>query len=163
MASIKFSTVIETPPDDVWNVLGNIERYPDWIEFIDSVTYVDEGEVEEGTVYRGYGGVGPLKTETAWRITAWDRPRWQIHKGDFGVIRPLLTFELEPTDGRTRLQQTVEFEFLPQYPRFGWWLEVVFIRHLIHLFIGQAIKPSLRQTIRNAKQLIEGEVGSEVK
>lgn len=162
MASLKFSTILETPREEIWNVISELDQFPDWIEFIDSITYIDDGPVGEGTAYRAYGGFGPLKTESQWQITAWDQPSWQIHKGDFGLIQPLLTFELEPTDGGTRFHQTVEFTFLPQYPRLGWWLEVIFIRHLLNLFIGQAMKPSFRQTIRNVKRLVESKTGSEV-
>lgn len=162
MASIEFSTILEASREEVWDVIDDPDRFPDWIEFIDSITYVDEGPVGEGTTYRAYGGFGPIETESEWRITAWNRPSWQIHEGDFGPIQPLLTFELEPADGGTRFHQTVEFTFLPQYPRLGWWLEVIFVRHLLNLFIGQAMKPSLRQTIRNVKRLVESDSGIEV-
>jgi carbon monoxide dehydrogenase subunit G len=154
MANVTRSTVIERPPEAVWNVIGDVERYPEWIDRVDAVTCADD-EFGRGTVYRVHGGFGPTTTTSEWRITSWDRPRWQIHKGSVGPVGLVVTFDLEPVDEGTRLQESVEITFLPQFPRIGWWLEVVFLRQIVHLVLQQAMKPRLRRTLRNAKLLSE--------
>lgn len=46
----------------------------EWVTFADELRYVSDEELGEGTVYRGYGGVGPISSASEWEITAFEPP-----------------------------------------------------------------------------------------
>lgn len=154
MPRLDVTVDIEDDPESVWEYISRPERYPEWMEHGETMLSVEE-PMNEGATYRIRGGFTPRKSDSEWRIESWEPPRWQHHRKDGGTIQPLLTIELEPDRGKTRLHLSSEFEFLPQFPRVGWWLEVVFVRQLIHVLVGWPMKASLRTTAKNVKRAVE--------
>lgn len=142
------STVrVEASPEEVWEILIDVDRWPDWVAFTDEVTYVSEGPFGEGTVYRERSGPGPLKSESEWRVTEFDPPRRTVHRGDIGILQPILTLELDPANGYTRIHQTIDYELLPDFRPLGWLLE--------RLFVHWLMQRSLNWTIRNLKRAVK--------
>lgn len=155
MPRLDVAVHIEDDPESVWGYVSRPEQYPKWMEHVETILSVEE-PVNEGTTYRVRGGFTSRKQDQEWQIESWEPPRWQHHRNDGGSIRPLLEIDLEPDQGETRLHLSLEFEFLPQFPRLGWWLEVIFVRQLIHVLVGWPMKSSLRTTVRNVKRAVEG-------
>ena len=154
MGRIQGTILIEASPETIWEIVNDADRWSEWIAFTDRVTYISEGSFGEGTVYREKGGPGTLNAESEWRVTEFDPPRRQVHRGDLGIMQPVLTFELDPSDGSTRVHQTVDFELLPQARPLGRLLERLFVRRLM--------QRALNTTIRNLKRVVEEkEIGND--
>lgn len=149
MGRIQSTILIETSPEAIWEVINDADCWSEWVAFNERVTYISEGPFGEGTVYREKGGPGPLNFESEWRVTEFDPPRRQVHHGNIGIMQPVLTFELDPLDGYTRVHQTVDFELLPHVKPLGRLLERLFVRRMM--------QRALNTTVRNLKQVIEEE------
>lgn len=148
MPRLSVQTDIDVPRERLWDVVNDFDRMTEWVTFADELTYLSDGEVGEGTVYREYGGVGPVRSESEWRITAFDPPERQVHVGDLGIMEPELTMTLEELDGGgTRFTQTMAFRAFPSVRPLGWLLET--------LFIERAMRSGLRETQDNLKRLVE--------
>lgn len=147
MARVQSTVLIEADPEHVWEVITDTDRWAEWVTFTDEVTDVSDRPFGEGTVYREKGGPGPLSFESEWHVTEFDPPRRQVHRGDLGIMEPVLTFELDPVDGYTRVHQTIEFEVLPQARPLGVLLERLFVRWMM--------QRGLDATIRNLKRVAE--------
>lgn len=151
MATVETSLEIEAPPEAVWTFISDLERTAEWVTFTDEMLEISEGETDVGTTYREYGGVGPKKGESTWRVTAFDPPRKQVHEGDLGVMQPHLTMRVEPRGQASLLTHRVRFRFLPKIRPIGWILE--------RLFVERAMRKGLQASQRKAKEIIEAEAG----
>ncbi|WP_338729674.1 SRPBCC family protein [Haladaptatus sp. DJG-WS-42] len=156
MARVESATTIRAPQEYVWELVCDVNRYPEISSaFTERVTYVSDGPVGKGTVYREYGGVGPMKDESEWMITEFAEPTRQIHEGDLGVMQPVLTIELESIGEDTRLFQALDFEMLPQVRPVGRLLEAVFVK--------RTMQRGLDDTVANVKRIAEREYETESK
>lgn len=149
MTSVEQTIHIDAPPETVWDFISNLERTPEWVVFTDAMTHIDEGPVEAGILYRETGGPGPMDDESEWHITEWDPPRRQVHEGDLGPLKPVLTMEVAPANGGSRFRQRVELRAFPGFRPLGWLLE--------KLIIQWVFRSGLRATQMNAKRIIESE------
>lgn len=150
MASVTESTDIDVPREALWAFVNDFDRMTDWVTFADELTYLSDGDVGVGTVYREYGGVGPMASESEWEITVFEPPARQVHVGDLGIMQPELTMRFEERDGGTRFTQQLSFRALPAFRPLGWLLE--------QLFIKRTMRSGLRGTQRNLKRLAETEL-----
>jgi carbon monoxide dehydrogenase subunit G len=108
------SVHVEAPPERVWAFVSDVRRCPEWVAFTDGMGHVDDGDPGVGFRYTEYGSVGPLRSESEWRIVEFDPPRRQVHVGDMGIVDGEPTIAVEPEDGGTRWTRTVELEVLPR-------------------------------------------------
>lgn len=150
MAHITRSVDIDVSRDALWDFVNDFDRMTDWVTFADELRYISDGEVGEGTVYREYGGIGPMASESEWEITVFDPPNRQVHVGDLGIMTPELTMIFEERNGGTRFTQEIEFKALPAVRPLGWLLEQVFIK--------RAMRSGLQTTQENLKSLAETEL-----
>lgn len=146
---IEHATVIDAPRERLWALVNDFDRMTDWVTFADELTYLSEGPIGEGTVYREVGGIGPMASESEWEITVFEPPTRQAHVGDLGIMKPELTMTFEEHDGATRFTQELRFRALPRASALGWLLE--------QLVIKRAMQSGLRETQRNLKRLAEAE------
>jgi uncharacterized protein YndB with AHSA1/START domain len=81
---------------DVWTVLGDLNRLPDWLAFASAVQDVS-GPAQAGATYT----VKPHKSyepTTHWTITEAEAPTHQLHTSEMPVVSGVRS-ELEITDG----------------------------------------------------------------
>lgn len=149
MPRVEETVTIAASPERVWEFVDDVHRVPEWVAFTDEMISVDGDPPGVGTVYRERGGVGPIRSVSEWRIVEHEPPRRQVHVGDLGIMKPRLTIAVEPEGEHARLRQTVEFEALPALRPLGALLE--------RLVIRRQMAKGLRETIGNAKRLIEAE------
>lgn len=150
MARMTRSIDIDVSRDALWDFVNDFDRMTDWVTFADELRYISDGEVGEGTVYREYGGIGPMASESEWEITVFEPPNRQVHVGDLGIMTPELTMIFEERNGGTRFTQELEFKALPAVRPVGWLLE--------QLFIKRAMRSGLQTTQENLKSLAETEL-----
>lgn len=153
MASITVDATVRiaAPLETVWAFVSDPERYPEWSVVTEEMTHIDDGQVGEGTVYREFGGLGPMTDESEWVITSFDEPHRQVHEGDDGTVQTVLTIEIDPLDGgeATRLYQRIELGFPKGFRLLG--------RILGWLFLRRMAAAALEETVENAKRIVESE------
>lgn len=149
MAHITESVDIDVPRDVLWTFVNDFDRMTDWVTFADELRYISEGEIGKGTVYREYGGIGPMASESEWEITEFEPRERQVHVGDLGIMKLELTMTFEDRNGKTRFTQELEFRALPAIRPLGWLLERVFIKRVM--------QSGLRATQENLEMLAETE------
>ena len=63
---------IDAPPDVVWNVTRDVERWPEWTPTVTSVRVVSDGEFGLGSVARIRQ---PMQPESEWTVTVFEAGR----------------------------------------------------------------------------------------
>jgi len=100
---------VAAPPERVWEVLCDTERYAEWIEGTDEVTRSD-GPAVAGSTYDEVNPIlGPWKAKTRWTVIEFDPPRRQVHRGEgipmvgsFDVV-----MEVRPVEGASEVTITL--------------------------------------------------------
>ncbi len=145
-----FTTIqhIQAPPDAVWTFISDLRRVPEWVIGTDEMVYVSTDPVAGGTEYRERTQIGPISSETSWRITVFQAPSLQKHEMRSATVNVVLTMAVDPEDGGTRLTLWVEYQMLPKLRPLGWLLERAMYRKFMN---------DMRQSLRAAKRIIERE------
>ncbi len=67
-------TYIECPPDDVWAMVSDVRRMPEWRPRLEGLRWHDEpGGV--GAIFDGLSSLGPFRNvHLACRVTEWEPP-----------------------------------------------------------------------------------------
>jgi len=144
---IRVSTEINSTPEQVWDLMCNAHRYPEWVTVTDRMVEAPDGPVGAGSVYREYGGIPPFKGESRWEVIEFEPTRRQVHVGDDGSMTMHLEILIEPAPNGTLLTQNLEFT-----PR--WWLRPMAML-MWPLLMGRRGKAAIVQTQANAKRLLE--------
>jgi hypothetical protein len=95
---------IAAPVETTWDVLTDIERWPDWNPDVKSVEL--EGELRPGSVFRWKAGPGTI-TSTVERL---ERPNLIAWTGTtLGGLRAHHVWHLEERNGKTHVRTTESF------------------------------------------------------
>jgi carbon monoxide dehydrogenase subunit G len=154
MPTVSSSIEIAVPEEPVWDLVSDPRRYPEWVVVTDRMLDVPSDGLRQGATYREYAGLKPFKSESEWLVTAFEPHRRQVHLGDDGAVEVELTIEIEPTDGGTRLTQTLEVR-----PRgmLGALMNVMW-----PLVMKRRLQRANDQTVANVKRLVgSGSLGSD--
>ncbi len=146
-AAVEASTVIAATPEQIWELMGDPHRYPEFAEETDHMVDVPAGPVSEGYVYREYGGIPPFKGESEWRVTVFEPHRRQVHVGDDGKMTFHLSIEIEPAGDGSRLTMRVTV-----HPR--WFLAPVSAL-LWPLMMRRRAQAAADGTVANVKRILE--------
>jgi carbon monoxide dehydrogenase subunit G len=74
------SAMVPAPPDQVFGLISETSRYPEWVTGTDAVTRTD-GPASEGSTYDEINPIlGPWKAKTHWRVVEHDAPRRSRHE-----------------------------------------------------------------------------------
>lgn len=101
------SIEIEAPPDVVWRVFADVERWPSWTASVRRVTPLDEPGLAVG---RRYEILQPRFPRLVWTVTELDAGRgWTWRQRSPGTTS-LAVHELAPLDGgrRTLVRQRID-------------------------------------------------------
>ncbi|MCI0852040.1 MAG: SRPBCC family protein [Chloroflexi bacterium] len=147
MFNFSVSTDIKCSAEQLWELLDDTEKYPDWIEVTDRMLEVAEGGLKLGAVYREYGGIPPFKGESTWNVTVFEPYSRQVHIGDDGAMTITLEILINPHDDVVTLVQNLRFK-----PR--WW---IFPMSLIMwpALMGRRGRAAIEKTQANAKAILE--------
>ncbi len=145
---IRTTEQIAAPPAAVWAFISNLHRIPAWVVGTKKMLSISTPEAELGTEYRELTQIGPSTSQTTWRITTFRAPHVQTHESGSAMLHAVLTMTLEAENGGTRLTHCIEARLLPRVRPLGWLLERL---------IRRQVANDMRQTLRQAKQIIEQE------
>lgn len=112
MGRITVRTTIEAPAEAVFDRLADLERMPEYSTLTRAVSTITPGPVRRGTRWTEANPVGPILTTGEWTVRDYDRPTRLGFEGTSAFVDARVGFDLEAVDGRTRLEQVTEFEFL---------------------------------------------------
>lgn len=128
MPRIRNERSLEAPPEEVFDLMADHERYPEWVAIVEEARLVEGDRIEAGAVYEEESDLGPFRSTSRWEVTKFEPPRRQVHVGElpFGPVE--LTITTEPDgDGGTRLEHVVELTAFPRLRPLGWVLERLFL------------------------------------
>jgi len=134
---------LAAPPDRVWDVLADWERYPEWMPDVSWIRPLgpERGEGLRLAVRTKVLGV-PLVTDEL-LISAWEPPRRMAieHRG---LVQGPAEWQLEPDDGGTRFTWREELRMPP--PMLG---------SLALLLYSPVLRWTFRRSMRNLRRLVE--------
>ena len=105
---MRFETSIEidAPQQRVWDVLSDLEAWPQRIETVDTVELLTPAPISNGSRVRLKQ---PKLPEGTWEITAWDAPSYFEWTQKSAGMHMVAGHRVEPLgDGRTRLTLTLD-------------------------------------------------------
>lgn len=152
MPRVTASTVIDSGPGPIWELMSDPKRYPEVVVATERMLDVGEGPFGVGYVYEEYSGVAPFVGENRWEVTEFEPMRHQSHLGDDGKVRMPLDIDLEPTGNRTRL--TITFGLEPR-----WFLAAPFAL-LWPLMMRRRTQRVIDATVETAKTIVETEAST---
>jgi carbon monoxide dehydrogenase subunit G len=147
LPKIERVTEFNVPLADVWDLLCDINRYPEWEAASDRIITVQDGPVAAGFEYKDHGGVPPFKGLIKWRVEVFEPMRRQVHVGKSGPITFRIDSALTETPTGTRMErQVVVRAVLPMRP---------VLALLWNLFLRKRALAVIQKTSTGAKHLLE--------
>jgi carbon monoxide dehydrogenase subunit G len=113
------SAIVLGSPDDVFALLCDTQRYPEWVTGTDAVTRTD-GPAAGGSTYDEVNPIlGPWKAKTHWRVAEHEAPRHSLHStGDIPLSSHFeVVMEVAPEGDGSRVTITLRGE--PAYGPIG--------------------------------------------
>ena len=107
MKSYEVTETIAAGPDEVWAVLGDVARYPDWDSGVERV----EGRLAVGEKLKVFSELDPGRGYPV-KVTELSPGRGMTWRGGMplGLFKGVRTYRLEPADdGSTRFQRREQF------------------------------------------------------
>lgn len=135
MGHVARASIIRAPVEAVWNALNDIDHTPQWVEGLVDAKLNMPGPYGVGSAYTDYNKIGPINQVTLWRVTVFEPITRQIHVSESKVLPTTMTLNLAPANGGTRIEQIVDYHFLPQLGPLGRLLENL----LMNRMIGQVL------------------------
>jgi uncharacterized protein YndB with AHSA1/START domain len=108
---VRESIEIEASREEVWDVISDLARVPEWVTIHDGFTEDPPHSVEEGTRFGQKLSVGGKSFEVTWTATTVDRPNRLEWSGDGPTgSSARATYQLSPIDSGTRFDYGNEFD-----------------------------------------------------
>jgi uncharacterized membrane protein len=144
MITVTQAIVIDRPPKDVWRLVGDLDRFP---EFFAGITKWEPKTAQRtgvGASYRVLMQIGSIQAGGTLRIIEWDEGRRLGWESETGIQMTGHT-EVEPQGAGTRAHMNVAFT-LPGPA--GW---------LVERITGRIVGRNLWATMLAARRILEHE------
>jgi hypothetical protein len=107
---IAFERVFELPGNvsDIFDYLADNRNEVQWNRYLARVDKLTPGPVGPGTRYRDYAHMMGVNIPFSLAIDAYEPPTHVTQVGKFGAVRYVLSYMLQPVDGRAEV--TLRFE-----------------------------------------------------
>jgi carbon monoxide dehydrogenase subunit G len=156
MGHVSYSEKIDATPEQVWAILSDVTRLPDWAytkgRFPHPVEgrYGSEQREGPGTIWIGTSDDGQTAIQ---KITVWDPPQKLVYQLQETEHAPLQmsqtnTFDLEPDGDSTKVTWSVDWELTG-----GFSLNTILIR----FSANGAFEEMIAGSLENLKHLVEEE------
>jgi uncharacterized protein YndB with AHSA1/START domain len=161
MGQVNYSETVEASTEQVWAVLADVTRLPDWAYTDGRFPYPVEGKYGSdqregpGTIWIGVSADGQTATQ---KITIWEPPQKLAYELQEMEQAPLEmaqsnTFELEAVGESTKVTWTVDWELTGGFS---------LAKLLLRFSAGGAFEEMIAGSLENLKLLVEKEVATEV-
>jgi len=154
MAIVTNSTLINATPEKVWSFINNLERKPQYVQFVSVVFNISDGPVREGTIYHERARFGPRESVSEWKIIEFDPPKHQVQQSQSLEMAGTFTADLQPESSGTRLTVEMNIGLLPVFRPLGWILEQLIIRRKMEADIEHSLK-SLKTLIEEEERSLQ--------
>jgi uncharacterized protein YndB with AHSA1/START domain len=156
MGHLTNSILISAPPQQIWAILSDVTRLPEWSYKEGRFPYPVEGRYGseqtegEGTLWVGIATDGQQATQ---KITVWEPPHKLAYEQQSSENAPLQisqtsTFSLEPTGDQTQITWSVDWELGGGFS----------LNRLLLWFTGSsAFEAMIAGSLENLKTLVEAE------
>lgn len=148
MPTIHNTISVAAPPEAVFDLMADYERYPEWVSIVEEARLVTGERIEDGAEYEEVSTLGPKRSTSRWRVTEFDPPERQVHLGElpFGPVE--LTIRTRPDgNGGTTLDHTVELTAFPRFRPLG--------RLLERLVLVRAFEGDMEESLTAFSELVE--------
>jgi carbon monoxide dehydrogenase subunit G len=159
MGRVSYTEQIQATPEQVWAVLADVTRLPEWAYTEGRFPHLVEGKYGSdqqegvGVIWIGVSADGQTARQ---QITAWEPARKLVYElqemGNAAIrMNQVNTFELEPGGTQTRVTWTVDWQL-----KGGFSLNSLLLR----LTAGGAFEEMIAGSLENLKQLVETEAAA---
>jgi uncharacterized protein YndB with AHSA1/START domain len=151
---VTYSETIAAPPEQIWKILADVTRLPDWAYQEGRFPYPIEGKYGsdqtegEGALWIGVAADGQVAVQ---KITVWQPPHklaYELQESEHAPLQMAQsnTFELEPAGKATQVTWTVDWELTG-----GFSLSSLLARFTA----GGAFEEMMAGSLENLKRLVE--------
>jgi hypothetical protein len=102
----RISVEVLAPPDRVWRVMRDVERWPEWTPTVISIRLIGGAAIGVGSRVRI---VQPKLPPAVWRTTEWDEGRGFTWVTGGLLVGVAARHEVEPAPSGTRVTLSVRF------------------------------------------------------
>jgi uncharacterized protein YndB with AHSA1/START domain len=161
MGQVNYSETIEARPEQIWAVLADVTRLPDWAYTDGRFPYPVEGKYGSdqregaGTIWIGVAADGQTATQ---KITVWEAPRklaYELQQMEHAPLQMAQTntFELEAVGESTKVTWTVDWELTGGFS---------LTKLLLRFSAGGAFEEMIAGSLENLKLLVKNEAAASV-
>lgn len=147
MPQLELRTDILAGREQVWRLITDFEKQPDWFTVAENISVVSEGALEEGSEISETGLCSMFSGEVVWTITEFNPVRRLSMEAIDGKVEMVRSFDLIETVHGTRLFIKSEFEA-------EWWLEPVVWASWFSRF-RRRLRQAVSDSLENAKEQLE--------
>lgn len=153
---VSYSIPINAPPEQVWAVLSDVTRLPEWayragrLPYPVEARYGSDQTEGEGTLWVGIATDGQQATQ---KITIWEPPHQLAYEQQSSEDAPLQlsqtsTFSLEAAGDQTQITWSVDWELAGSFS----------LNRLLLWFTGNSVfEEMIAGSLENLKTLIEAD------
>ncbi len=147
MTRIERSIAINRPPDEIFDLLVDLHRLPDWATNVVDTHAIADTPVRQGSTFRQILRIGGRTLDTEWRATEVERPRHVVYEAtapDGG--RLAMKQHIVPADDGCRLTFELDYE-----------LPGGFLGHIVdRAYLERRNEREVEHSVHNLKELVEG-------
>jgi carbon monoxide dehydrogenase subunit G len=108
MIAVSATVSIARPPELVFNVLSDVERYlASWADGPVAATKATPGPTQIGSVFVITAKAGPMRIRYRYEILGWEPPTRLVGRGVVGPVRFEVEYRLLDAAGSTDLEQSI--------------------------------------------------------
>jgi carbon monoxide dehydrogenase subunit G len=122
------TVVVSAPPEAVWELVSDPERFGEWAELTEEVIRADK-PLRLGSTYEERNVVlGPIKGTSRWTVVQHEAPRRQMHRGEGIALAASLDFFIELESAEQATQLTVGLRYRPGLGALGALIDRIHLR-----------------------------------
>jgi len=146
---IRVSTVIDAPPEAVWDEVRHLQRHVDWMADAEAIRFTSKQREGKGTTFDCDTRIGPFRLTDRMEVTEWRAGR-SIGVRHVGLVTGTGRFTLRRAGRSGRDRNRTRFTW-DERLRFPWWMG----GPIGGVVGGRAMKLVWRRNLRTLKRQVE--------
>ncbi|MGD9889847.1 MAG: SRPBCC family protein [Dehalococcoidia bacterium] len=151
MTRIERSIEINRPPEEVFDLITDLDRLPDWATIVVETRDVPHRPIQNGTTFRQTIRVAGRHLESEWHVAELERPRHVAYEATApGGGQLAMKQTVNPTGDGSRVELELDYE-----PPLGFLGEL-----MDRAYFERRNERDAEHSLHNLKDLLEGRPGS---